>query len=273
MGGESSPMGDSNVSGEKNLDAGNNGDKTHAVPGGTPEEKGPRLSQKTVIVLIVAVAIMLVLLLAAGIFVFSDSNDQSPEPTPTPVVGAGIAESTPVVPTPPVEATPTVVYTPTPGPAPTETSLPAPTDTVVPTPSQTSEPLPLPTETVAPTPVQAPALSEPESGVGAPGGSISFFWDWDGVLGPEEYFEVRIWPETTPEEQQAIGWVKVGQFDFDMAGQRGGNYFWTVVVIQGANPVQKEWTLQPSWPYPIWEGELIRELSPAAEPRYFIYAP
>lgn len=221
---------------------------------------------------IVLGTVALIILIAAGIYFMPSSDADLTEATVPPPAGAVIATSTAVPPTPLIPS-PTATSVPAIAPPPTHTSIPIPTDTPLPAATQLPTPLPVPTDTPTPVPVAAPVLSSPVNGAGTVGDLIAFAWQWDGNLQAEEYFEVRIWHEAAPGETQAIGWVKVPQFDFNMGGQRSGNFLWTVVVVAGENAVQKEWTLQPEWPYPIWEGELVSELSPEAEPRFFIYVP
>jgi hypothetical protein len=219
-----------------------------------------------------AFALILLIAIVAGIYFVQGSGADLAEATVPPPAGAVIATS-PTVPPTPVMPSPSATNIPAAAPSPTQTSSPVPTDTPLPAPTQEPTPLPAPTDPSTPVPVAAPMLSSPVNGAGTVGDLIAFAWQWDGNLQPEEYFEVRIWHEATPGETQAIGWVKVPQFDFNMGGQRAGNFLWTVIVVEGTNVVQKEWTLQPDWPYPIWEGKLVNELSPAAEPRLFIYVP
>jgi hypothetical protein len=80
---------------------------------------------------------------------------------------------------------------------------------------------------------------------------------------------VRIWHESITTYHPALGWVKQPQFDYNIRDARHGKFYWTVVVVKGATARRKEWTLKPWWPYPMWEGELVAELSPESEPRYF----
>ncbi|MBI1881044.1 MAG: SH3 domain-containing protein [Chloroflexi bacterium] len=115
----------------------------------------------------------------------------------------------------------------------------------------------------------APKLTDPDNGVGTLGAFPPLFWKWDGELKEDEYFEVRVWHEDLP-YHAALGWVKQPQFDINVSGERNGKFYWTVVIVQGKNPRLKDW-IQPGWPYPVWDGELVRELSPEAEPRFFFF--
>jgi hypothetical protein len=182
-----------------------------------------------------------------------------------------------------VVATPTLTPTPTetPTPTPTETLTPTPTRTPTPTFTQTPTVTPTltntPTPTVVPTPTlpsySAPVLTDPDNGSGVQGEFPPLFWTWDGELGEDEFFEVRIWHESFTAYHPALGWVRVPQFDYNIKGHSPGKYYWTVIVVKGANARPKDWTLQPWWPYPMWEGELVAELSPESGPRFFLFTP
>jgi len=118
----------------------------------------------------------------------------------------------------------------------------------------------------------APVLTAPDDGNEVQGEYPPLYWTWDGELGEDEFFEVRIWHEKQ-DFQSAMGWVKAPQFDYNVKGHAEGKYYWTVIVVKGANAKPKDWTLKPWWPYPIWEGELVTELSNAGEPRFFKFTP
>jgi hypothetical protein len=68
----------------------------------------------------------------------------------------------------------------------------------------------------------------------------------------------------------ALGWTKQPQFDYNVSGERNGKYFWSVIVVKGTNPRLKDW-IKPGWPYPVWDGELIAELSAESELRFFFF--
>lgn len=158
-------------------------------------------------------------------------------------------------------------------PTPTPTKTPTPyfsyTPTATPTPANTSTP----TATPTPTPYPAPVLTAPDDGSGVQGEFPPLYWEWDGELGEGEFFEVRIWHESFTAYHPALGWVRVPQFDYNIKGHTRGKYYWTVIVVKGTNAKPKDWTLKPWWPYPMWEGELVAELSPESEPRFFLFTP
>jgi hypothetical protein len=114
-----------------------------------------------------------------------------------------------------------------------------------------------------------PILTSPENGVGTLGAFPPLFWTWNGELREDEYFEVRVWHEDLP-YHAALGWVKQPQFDYNVSGERNGKYLWTVLIVKGKNPKLKDW-IKPGWPYPVWDGELVGELSLESEPRYFFF--
>jgi hypothetical protein len=160
-----------------------------------------------------------------------------------------------------------------PSPTFTSTYTPAPTFTYTPTATPTPANTSTPTVTPTPTPYPAPVLTSPDNGSGVQGEFPPLYWNWDGKLGEDEFFEVRVWHEDITTYHPALGWVKVPQFDYNVRGERKGKYYWTVIVVKGANPKPKDWTLQPWWPYPMWEGDLVAELSHEPEPRFFMFTP
>lgn len=190
-------------------------------------------------------------------------------PTHTPVATLTFDTETPTY--TPTSSTSTPTPTPTtPSPTPTAPSpVPIDTPTATPTPAPTCTP----TVTPTPTPYPSPILTGPDNGSGVQGEFPPLFWEWDGKLGEDEFFEVRIWHESIIDYHPALGWVKVPQFDYNVSGELNGKYYWTVIVVKGTNARPKDWTLQPWWPYPMWEGDLVAELSAESEPRFFLFTP
>ena len=192
-------------------------------------------------------------------------------PTETPIATVPPATSTPVPPTP--TGTPTI-------PTNTPTSTPTPTLEAVST-------LPLPSP-VASSPTSnnedeftspglkypAPILTNPDNGSGAFATFPPLYWEWDGQLAEDEFFEVRIWHDSITTYHPALGWVKGPPFDFNVSQERTGIYYWTVIIVKGKNAKLKDWIVQSGWPYQMWEGELVNELSPEATPlRTFVFTP
>ncbi|MCB9104543.1 MAG: SH3 domain-containing protein [Anaerolineales bacterium] len=147
-----------------------------------------------------------------------------------------------------------IVAPPTP---PISTITLAPTATPIPT--STSYSVPIPTA--------------PDNGSGSYGTFPPLTWTWDGTLADDEYFEVRIWHESITDYHPALGWVKVPPFDFNISQERSGKYFWTVTVVKGQNAKLKDWIIQSGWPYQMWDGDLVTELSQESEQRFFFYTP
>lgn len=133
----------------------------------------------------------------------------------------------------------------------------------------TPPPIPMPSVVLASTFYPTPALTNPDNGVGTLGAFPPLFWQWPGELKEDEFFEVRVWHEDLP-YHAALGWVKQTQFDYNISGERNGKYFWSVIVVKGKNPKPKDW-IKPGWPYPVWDGELVKELSPESEIRDFFF--
>lgn len=143
-------------------------------------------------------------------------------------------------------------------------------------PEVTPPPTPIPLITPTSTPsiiYSAPIPISPDNGIGTFGEFPPLFWKWDGELKENEFFEVRVWHESITTYHPAMGWVKVPQFDYNVSGEREGKYYWTVVIVRGKDQKPKGWTLQPLWPYPMWEGTLVGELSPESELRFFFFTP
>ncbi|MDX1521511.1 MAG: SH3 domain-containing protein [Anaerolineae bacterium] len=119
----------------------------------------------------------------------------------------------------------------------------------------------------------APIPTFPDNGAGAFGTFPPLTWEWDGELAEDEFFEVRIWHESIIDYHPALGWVKSPPFDFNISQEREGIYFWTVAVVKGENWTLKDWIVQSGWPYNMYDGNLIEELSPEAEQRTFKFTP
>lgn len=187
---------------------------------------------------------------------------EPPTPTPTYTLTPLPPTSTDTPTLPPTNTlTPTRVDTPTP----TATFIPSPT----PTPTVTPLPPPIPTLT----PLPAPTLAAPENGAHVNGTFPPLDWHWDGELGENEYFEVRVWHENITTYRPALGWVKVPHFDYNITQELQGKYYWTVLVVEGQDARTKDWWRPEAFPYPVWDGKLVRELGPEGELRFFFYVP
>lgn len=136
--------------------------------------------------------------------------------------------------------TPTVTPTDTPTATPTDTptSTPVPTDTPTSTPTCTPTPIPptdtptaTPTATATPTPLPAPKLLEPDAGRFSGHQSVLLTWEWDGQLGEDEHFSVRIRPEGDP-EACCHPHTKETQHRGNLYGCTTGRHYWTVVVAR-----------------------------------------
>lgn len=117
-----------------------------------------------------------------------------------------------------------------------------------------------------------PVLTAPDNGIVVENQIPPLYWNWDRELGENEYFEVRIWHESIDSYHTAIGWVKTPQFDYNVTTERTGKYYWTVLVVEGKNARIKDWWNPGAFPYPIWDGDLVAELSLESEPRFFFYS-
>jgi hypothetical protein len=167
-----------------------------------------------------------------------------------------------LAPSPPTP-TPTETQTPTPAPTPTErvvvvtaTPLPA-TSTSTRTPNRVSPtPTPTPGASAPPTAIPAPtlpagqfALLKPASVENPTVGPTEFEWQWNGPVGADQGFEVRVWREGEPpagvhnavEDNQNGNVMALGDNTYrlnvdisDAYGVQGrsGEYLWTVILVQ-----------------------------------------
>lgn len=177
-------------------------------------------------------------------------------PTETPI---------PIVPTATLEVTGTPVVLVTTGiPRPTETSSPVPptatatpvpptatATSVPPTPTPRPQPTPTPTPKPTATPVgyPAPLLLEPANGAQFGGGQVWLRWRWDGQLGADEHFDVRVWQEGKP--HYGVAWTEKPEHLLNLDALGGGGYYWSVAVIRGR------------------DGKWEKDLSPESEARSF----
>lgn len=125
------------------------------------------------------------------------------------------------------------------------TAKPEPSSTVASRPQATSTPLaqavtasPRPTAiapSTTPAPqvtlsqlAAAPVLVSPGEGESVSGATITLRWTWEGTLGDDEYFEVRLWRQGTA--PQGITWTKGSTHQ--AGGLPAGQYLWSVVVLR-----------------------------------------
>lgn len=123
----------------------------------------------------------------------------------------------------------------------------------------------------------SPILTNPDNGVGTFGAFPTLFWTWDGELREDEFFEVRVWHESIT-YHPSLGWVKQPVFDYNLAGQKGGKYYWSVAIIKDKDVRVKDWYKPEQWPYPVWEHRPDKEdnsiqMSPESETRFFLFTP
>ncbi len=150
--------------------------------------------------------------------------------------------------------TPTFTFTPSPTPTATHTPTLTPTSTATPTftpvhlatpivilstntPTPTSIPTSTPTLTPTATsiPYPSPQLKYPSDGIITVGRFIRFEWSWEGTLGPDEYFDLKIRPHSDP-NSIFVDWSKEPAYILDGLAWRleeSKTYVWTIQVIQG----------------------------------------
>jgi hypothetical protein len=139
----------------------------------------------------------------------------------------------PVTPAAPVPTNPPIIITTTPPPVPTATTAPPPTQkpvvvTATPLPP-TATPSPLPTVRTCSAP---PVPAEPADGA-SQGGDITLRWSWADSLGPNELFDVWVWPEGEPPHSAAT----TGTSSYVFRPPKPGVYGWMIgVVSKPADP-------------------------------------
>jgi serine/threonine protein kinase len=183
--------------------------------------------------------------------------------------GSDYVEATATDDVPIALAPPTATHTATPAP---DTPTPTPTplrDTPTPTPTPIAPTTAIATraQISAPTPTKAPAaptgqfvLLKPNSVDQPSFGMTEFEWQWNGQLGPDQGFEVRVWRDGEPPAgvHNAVEDNKNGNIaalsnntyrltvnirdSFGVKG-RTGDYLWTVVVVQ-ISPEYKDLGIQ-----------------------------
>ena len=176
---------------------------------------------------------------------------------------SGPGEAT-AVPTASPTLSPSAATTPRPNPtvSPTGTPTPRPTATLPPTatarsvasePTRRSIVTPVPTATpTAGIIYPAPVLIQPEDVSLLTQSTYStylFEWTWQGTLGADEWFDVRVWRPGTP--HRGVAWTREQAYLYDLCLQGSGEYLWSVAVVRGR------------------DGQWLADLSPEATPHRF----
>ncbi|MCD6519475.1 MAG: hypothetical protein J7M05_06105 [Anaerolineae bacterium] len=111
-----------------------------------------------------------------------------------------------------------------------------------------------PTQTLTPTPryYPLPVLLSPREGESIHSPYLVLEWKWEGTLGENEYFDLRMWRVGTP--KRSIAWTKNPRYVERLPSQ--GWHTWTVVVIRGKDGViEDELTDEPPPVRFYWEPE------------------
>jgi hypothetical protein len=84
-----------------------------------------------------------------------------------------------------------------------------------------------------PSPTSAPSAAAPVlAGTTTAPGSVTLNWTYGGQLGPDDYFDVRVWQNGQP----ANGIANVQQTSYVIGGSfPAGTYNWTIAVIRKQN--------------------------------------
>jgi hypothetical protein len=137
---------------------------------------------------------------------------ETPTPAPTPqslVVPVAAAQSQPTS-VPPTEVPPTV--------GPTATPVVVQVQVVV-------------TATPEPEGPKGPELLAPPDGLAAT--LFDLMWEWEPGLGPDEWYELQIWPDTPDAEPSVFTWLRETTRRITAAHLLPGKYRWRVVVVEG----------------------------------------
>lgn len=170
------------------------------------------------------------------------------------VTGTPAAGETPVSDEPAIvdgDGTPAVADGTPDDPSPTATAgNPAAIPTATPH-DQVVVPTVVPSPTPRPTRYAEPVLASPLEGDNVHGAILTLRWTWNGVLGPDDYYDVRLWRLGAPES--SIAWTR-DTFYVQRLPDTGWQN-WTVVVIRGR------------------DGVVEQELSPEPTPVRFHWRP
>lgn len=142
---------------------------------------------------------------------------------------------------------------------------PTPTATPITIPSQDTVVTVVATFTPSPTPKsydEAPIISEPVEGtVVEEGKEILLRWSWNGLLGSNERYDIKMRPDGQSRSAY-VAWEDGTAHDF-RADLAPGRYYWSVQVIRGT---YKDGIIEP-------ENRIFETfLSPESEPRLIIVA-
>ena len=91
--------------------------------------------------------------------------------------------------------------------------------------------------------------------------TIELRWSWNGSLGQDEHYDVRVWREGG--EHLGVAWSKEPFYFLNMLSQQErltqpeprGTYYWSVAVIRGQG------------------GQVLKVLSPESAVRTFFWVP
>jgi hypothetical protein len=98
----------------------------------------------------------------------------------------------------------------------------------------------------------APELLQPDDVVFLSQGSDSRYtmrWEWDGTLGADEWFDVRVWQAGEP--HHGIAWTKRMEYVYDICLKGNGDFYWSIAVVRGD------------------DFRWLEDLSPESSPRRF----
>jgi hypothetical protein len=95
--------------------------------------------------------------------------------------------------------------------------------------------------------------------------TVELGWDWEGQLGDNEHFTVRVYPKGAS-SSPSRDWVKSTVYRAELYGEPEGEYCWHVMVLWGTgydnwkalSPRSEEWCFYAIWPSEPSETEPTR---------------
>lgn len=133
-------------------------------------------------------------------------------------------------------------------------------------------PTPPPSTPVVALTYPAPTLRRPPNGYRFEKPTdVELGWDWQGPLGENEYFAVRIYPRGDPDH--SVTWTQGTTYRADLYGEPAGDYCWHIVILRGTghdswtqlSPRSEEWCFYAVWPSEPPEPRGIDDIAPTRE--------
>jgi hypothetical protein len=134
-------------------------------------------------------------------------------------------------------------------------------------------PTPPPSTPIVALPYPAPTLCRPPKGYSfEKPTAVELGWDWQGQLGENEYFAVRVYAKGAP--GHSLTWTTSTAYRVEeLYGKPPGEYCWHIVVLRGTShdnwtqlsPKSEEWCFYAVWPSKPAEPTDINDIAPTRE--------